>query len=120
MSDPAARVARTLALALLCLAVSVALAAAVSFAGAAFSPWTALAMGTRDAARFMGQSDEWGRVAPGLRADLLITDGDPLQITTSVQDVIIGGRSVGTDSKHTRLYERYRARLRDPGRAHLR
>ena len=39
----AARVARTLALALLCLAVSVALAAAVSFAGAAFSPWTALA-----------------------------------------------------------------------------
>lgn len=75
---------------------------------------------TVGAARALGLEDELGSIRTGLRADLLITDGDPLQITTSVQDVIIGGRSVGTDSKHTRLYERYRARLRDPGRAHLR
>ncbi len=37
-----------------------------------------LRMATVDAARFLGAEDEFGRVAPGQRADLLLVDGDPL------------------------------------------
>ncbi|MFT7463215.1 MAG: imidazolonepropionase-like amidohydrolase, partial [Pseudohongiellaceae bacterium] len=74
----------------------------------------ALAALTRGTAEILGLGDRLGRIAPGLRADLLITAGDPLQIVTPIEDVIIGGRVVGTDSKHTRLYERYRQRLHDP------
>jgi imidazolonepropionase-like amidohydrolase len=75
---------------------------------------------TRGTAEILGVGDRLGRIAPGLRADLLLSAGDPLQIRTPIEDVIIGGRSVGTDSKHTRLYERYRARLHDPSGASLR
>lgn len=80
----------------------------------------ALSALTRGTAEMLGLGDQVGRLAPGLRADLLITAGDPLQIRTPIEDVIIGGRAVGTDSKHTRLYERYRERLHEPGAAHLR
>ena len=40
----------------------------------------------------------------------MITDGDPLEITTFVRHVIIDGREVSTDNRHRSLYETYRAR----------
>ena len=45
---------------------------------AGLSPYEALWAGTRDAAEFLGQRDEWGTVAPGRRADLVLLDANPL------------------------------------------
>ncbi|MET0163689.1 MAG: amidohydrolase family protein [Vicinamibacterales bacterium] len=42
------------------------------------SPYEALRTGTRDAAEFLGQTEEWGTVSAGLRADLLLLDANPL------------------------------------------
>jgi imidazolonepropionase-like amidohydrolase len=70
---------------------------------------------TAGAAEILGQADELGRLSAGLRADVVVTDGSPLQIRTRIEAVYIGGRDVGLESKHTKLYETYRERLLDPG-----
>ena len=61
-------------------------------------------------ARILGLGDELGSIEEGKRADLVVTDGDPLQITTRVERVWIGGREVSTASKHSRLWEEFRER----------
>ncbi len=48
------------------------------------SPFAALRAGTSEAARFLDQSDEWGSVASGQRADLLLLADDPLADVTAV------------------------------------
>jgi len=45
---------------------------------AGLSPYTALFAGTRGAAECMEATDTFGSIAPGLRADLLLLDGNPL------------------------------------------
>ena len=70
---------------------------------------------TSDAAAILGLQAEAGTLTPGKRADVIVTDGSPLQITTQVRAVYIGGRDVGLETRHTRLYDRYRQRLLDPG-----
>ncbi len=42
------------------------------------TPFEALATGSRDAARYFG-TGEWGTVAPGKAADLILVDGNPLE-----------------------------------------
>ncbi len=71
---------------------------------------TALAALTLDAARILGVGDRLGSIEPGKIANLIVTDGDPLEITTRVRHLIIGGREVSTDNRHERLYRTYRAR----------
>ncbi len=44
---------------------------------------------------------------------LVITDGNPLEITSNVQRLIIAGRDVSTDNKHLALYEKHRGRPQD-------
>ncbi len=52
-----------------------------------------------------------GRLEPGARADIIVTDGDPLQILTTVEMMWVGGRQVDPrDNKHQRLYEQFRDR----------
>lgn len=72
-------------------------------------------------ARILGVEKELGSVEPGKRANLVLTDGDVLQATTQVKLLFIDGKPVEPSSKHTRLYERYRERLREvkEGRAPL-
>lgn len=53
--------------------------------------WRAL---TVDAARIAGVEDRVGRIAAGLDADLVVWSGDPLDLTSSVQSVYVGGRRV--------------------------
>lgn len=53
----------------------------------------ALAAITRDAAAVLGLTDR-GRIAPGMRADLTIFDGDPLLLATSLVCTIAGGRII--------------------------
>jgi imidazolonepropionase-like amidohydrolase len=45
---------------------------------AGLTPFEALRAGTADAAEFLHAEREFGRVAPGLRADLILVDGNPL------------------------------------------
>lgn len=61
-------------------------------------------------AQILGVDDRLGTVEAGKIANLIVTDGSPLEIRTQVLHVIIAGRDVGLDNKHLRLYEKYRAR----------
>ena len=62
---------------------------------AGLTPFEALRAGTTDAARFLGVESEVGAVREGLRADLLLLDGDPLQDVTNaarIAGVMLRGR----------------------------
>lgn len=62
---------------------------------AGLTPYQALAAGTRNPAEFLGAAREWGTVAVGRRADLLLLEGNPLEEITNIQRiaaVAIGGR----------------------------
>jgi hypothetical protein len=48
-----------------------------------------------------------------MRANLVLTTGDLLQVSAQVQTVFIDGKPLEPTSKQTRLYERYRERLRE-------
>ena len=45
---------------------------------AGLTPYEVLATGTREPARYFDAADEFGTVAPGMRADLILLDADPL------------------------------------------
>lgn len=62
---------------------------------AGLSPFEALAAATIVPARWLGAERDWGSVAPGGRADLVLLDADPLRDirnTTRIGAVLIGGR----------------------------
>ncbi len=65
---------------------------------------------TLTAAELVGLGDVMGSIEPGKRADLIVTTGDPLQITTQVERVWIGGQEVPTATRHTRLWEQFKDR----------
>ena len=50
----------------------------------------------------------YGRIAAGAIANLVLWSGDPLEISTQVERLFIGGRTVSKDSRQRRLLERYR------------
>jgi len=62
---------------------------------------------TINAAEIWGVADKIGSIEKGKLADLILTDGDPLETRTQIKQLFIQGRSVSLESKHTRLYERY-------------
>ncbi len=63
-------------------------------------------------ARILGLDGELGSLDAGKRADLVVTDGHLLEITSQVEHVFIDGRRVDhDDNRHTRLANRYRTRL---------
>lgn len=65
---------------------------------------------TLAAAEIWGVADEIGSIDKGKWADLIVTDGDPLEIRTQVKQMFIKGRPVDLSNKHKRLYEKYLAR----------
>ncbi|HEY8468545.1 MAG TPA: amidohydrolase family protein [Longimicrobiales bacterium] len=72
---------------------------------------------TLNPAEILGLGDRLGSIEPGKIANLIVTDGDPLEITTQIRHLIIGGRETNTDNKHRQLYEKYRARPLPAARA---
>ncbi len=70
----------------------------------------ALAAITRNPAEVWGVADRSGSLAPGLDADLVIWDGDPLEPLTNVVSVYLRGREVSQDTRQRQLRERYRPR----------
>lgn len=74
-------------------------------------PWRkALTAITLAPARAFGVDDELGSIAKGKRADLVLWSGDPLEVTSAADVVIIGGRRQSMDSRQRALAERYRPR----------
>lgn len=57
-------------------------------------------------------ADRVGSLEVGKDATLIITTGDPLEITTSVEMEFIQGRKIDLTSRHTMLYEKYREKYR--------
>ncbi|WP_251359863.1 amidohydrolase family protein [Kangiella sp. TOML190] len=58
-------------------------------------------------ARIFGGAESYGKIMPGYTAELVIWDGDPLEVTTSAEEVILAGKLVDKTTKASRLRERY-------------
>ena len=67
---------------------------------------------TKNAAEMLGLDDRIGTLEQGKLANVIVTDGPPLEIRTNVTDLFILGRQVSTENRHQSLYEKYRARPR--------
>lgn len=65
---------------------------------------------TINAARMFGLEQELGSIEPGKLANLVVTDGDLLEVRTNVKNVIIRGKDVPLMNKHLELYEKYKSR----------
>ena len=59
-------------------------------------------------AEAVGLGGEIGSLKPGRRGDVVIWDGDPLELTSGVEAVWIDGVQQSVDNRQTRLRERYR------------
>ena len=62
---------------------------------------------TRNAAEIWGVANLIGTLEEGKWADLLITDGDPLEARTQVKQVLIKGKTVDLNNRQHDLYEKY-------------
>jgi imidazolonepropionase-like amidohydrolase len=65
-----------------------------TMAAAGLPPLTILQAATRNAAAYFGESERWGSVAPGQRADLLLLNGNPLRdvkLTRALVGVMLRG-----------------------------
>lgn len=63
-----------------------------------------------NAAQMFGLADQLGTLAPGKLANIIVTNGDPLELQTQVRYLFIKGQLTSTDNKHRELYEQYRKR----------
>jgi imidazolonepropionase-like amidohydrolase len=58
-------------------------------------------------AQIFGLADQIGSLETGKIADVIVTNGDPLELTTDVRYLFIKGQLTATDNKHKALYEKY-------------
>lgn len=66
-----------------------------NYVSAGLTPAEALALATREPARFLGQERAWGTVERGKRANLLLLEANPLDdvsATRRITGVLVGGR----------------------------
>ena len=59
-------------------------------------------------AEAIGMADQIGSLRPGRRGDVVIWDGDPLELSSGVEAVWIDGVQQNLENRQTRLRERYR------------
>jgi imidazolonepropionase-like amidohydrolase len=72
-------------------------------------PWDhALAAITRNPALVWGIADRYGTLETGKDADVVIWDGDPLEVTSAPTAVFIKGERIPMVSRQTELRDRYR------------
>lgn len=74
----------------------------------------ALAAITLYPAEIFALDDRRGDIEPGKIADLVLWDGDPLEVTTAATQVWIDGATVPMVSRQTLLRDRYLKRLKPP------
>jgi len=58
-------------------------------------------------AEIFGLADQVGTLQPGKGANLIVTNGDPLELTTDVRYLFIKGQLTSTNNRHKSLYEKY-------------
>ncbi len=58
-------------------------------------------------AQIFGLADQVGTLEAGKIANVIVTTGDPLELTTDVRYLFIKGQLTSTDNKHKALYEKY-------------
>lgn len=75
-------------------------------------PAEALRALTINPARIFGAGDRLGSIEVGKQANLIVTNGDPLDVRTTVRHLFIRGQPVPFNDRHTRMYEAFRARPR--------
>jgi imidazolonepropionase-like amidohydrolase len=61
-------------------------------------------------AQIFGLADQIGTLETGKLANVIVTNGDPLELTTDVKYLFIKGRLTSTENKHKRLFEKYSSR----------
>ena len=66
-------------------------------------------------AQILGVADRVGSIELGKDATIFVTDGDPLEIRTKIEQVFIQGRRVDLDDRHKQLYRRYTEKYRQLG-----
>ena len=72
-------------------------------------PWEhALAAITRNPAEVWGIASNYGTLEPGKDADVVVWDGDPLEVTSAPTAVFIKGDDIPLVSRQTMLRDRYR------------
>lgn len=68
----------------------------------------ALAAMTSAPAKFFGGASNYGKLMPGFKAELVIWSGDPLEVTTFAESIIIDGKLTESDTRAKRLERRYK------------
>jgi imidazolonepropionase-like amidohydrolase len=58
-------------------------------------------------AQIFGLADQVGSLESGKIANVIVTNGDPLELTTEVRYLFIKGQLTSLDNKHKALYEKY-------------
>jgi len=71
------------------------------------SPEDGLKAVTLYPAQMFGLSDQLGTLQVGKVANVIVTNGDPLDVTTDIKYVFIRGQLTSLDNRHKRLYEKY-------------
>ena len=62
---------------------------------------------TINPAQILGLGSQVGTLEQGKIANLIVTNGDPLELTTDVKYLFIRGQLTSLENKHHRLYEKY-------------
>jgi imidazolonepropionase-like amidohydrolase len=62
---------------------------------------------TINPAQIFGLGNQIGTLEQGKIANIIVTNGDPLELTTDVKYLFIKGQPTFTENKHQRLYEKY-------------
>ena len=65
---------------------------------------------TLDAAKIFGADNLVGSIEPGKVANLVVTNGDAMEIRTRVLHVVIAGKEITLQNKQTELFNRYMGR----------
>jgi imidazolonepropionase-like amidohydrolase len=65
-------------------------------------------------AQILGVADRLGSLEAGKDATLFVSDGDPLENSTTIEQAWIAGRPVDLRSRHTMLDAKYRAKYGQP------
>jgi imidazolonepropionase-like amidohydrolase len=63
---------------------------------------------TRTPAEMFGIGDDFGTLAPGMDADVVVWEGDPLELVTLPTHVLIKGKLMPLDNRQLRLRDRYK------------
>jgi imidazolonepropionase-like amidohydrolase len=61
-------------------------------------------------AQILGVDKRLGSIEPGKEATLFVCDGNILDIRANVTHLWIAGKEVSLETRHTRLYEKYKNR----------